>query len=159
MAARKSGVFEKISNMTTYLIFIIIYTYALTYQLQIDASFDLNQTLENYYIKTKFTSTSGCTCFIINFSLTRIVNKTFYDITTVEDAVLYTREAYLGRIFSGFTKSSQNKTTILQPYDQNMISSTAVTRITIRNLKTYTVKDATGENEVQEILPNSYKFL
>lgn len=59
MAARKSGVFEKIANMATYLVFIIIYTYTMTYQLQIEASFDINKTLENYYVQKTFVSTSG----------------------------------------------------------------------------------------------------
>lgn len=60
MEDRRTELFDKISNLAFYIIFIVIYTYTVTLELKVDAAFELNKTMENYYVNTVFTSESGC---------------------------------------------------------------------------------------------------
>jgi len=80
---RKTSVFGKLMNLLVHLIFIIVYTYTLNYELKRPQSFEINQAIGDYFLKSVF------------FSDNVQVNKTFSDITTVEDIIQWTREVNL----------------------------------------------------------------
>jgi len=132
-----------------HLIFIVVYTYTLNYELKRNASFEINQAIGDYYLNSVF------------FSEELQVNKTFNDITTVEDIIQWTREVYFNGIFEGFT-SSGSSTKIIPIFRQNDIISSAVSRINFRNIHIYASNEADQDSSTSfyirspiDISPNS----
>jgi len=79
------------------------------------------------------------------------VNKTFNDITTVEDIIQWTREVYFNGIFEGFT-SSGSSTKIIPIFRQNDIISSAVSRINFRNIHIYASNEADQDSSTSVTL-------
>jgi len=53
---RKTSVFGKLVNLLIHLIFIVVYTYTLNYELKRNASFEINQAIGDYYLNSVFFS-------------------------------------------------------------------------------------------------------
>jgi len=107
-------------NLIFHLIFIIIYTTTMTRELKKKESFELHQALESKFTAQTFRSFSSS-------------EKSFDDLSSVEDIIDWMNNIYLTSIFQNYADTSTTDTTILPIYGQNKIISSSVTRITIRN--------------------------
>ena len=79
------------------------------------------------------------------------MNKTFNDITTVEDIIQWSREVYFNGIFEGFTSSGAS-TKIIPIFRQNDIISSAVSRINFRNIHVYASNEVGQDSSTSVIL-------
>jgi len=83
-----------------------------------------------------------------SFEPSILVEKTFNDLTSVDDIIDWINEIYLESIFLNYTDTSSTDTIILPVYLQNKIISSSVTRVTIRNIEIDPIQSSSGDTTV-----------